>query len=45
MDGPATYARCLRTSSDERREDMNNLVWTIFAVIGIIVVIGWILGR
>jgi len=24
---------------------MNNLIWTIFAVIGIIVVIGWVLGR
>jgi hypothetical protein len=25
--------------------DMNSLLWTIFAVIGIIVVIGWVLGR
>jgi hypothetical protein len=24
---------------------MNSLLWTIFAVIGIIVVIGWVLGR
>jgi hypothetical protein len=25
--------------------NMSNLIWTIFAVIGIIVVIGWVLGR
>jgi hypothetical protein len=24
---------------------MNSLLWTIFAIIGIIVVIGWVLGR
>jgi flagellar biogenesis protein FliO len=31
----------------QRREetDMNGLIWTIFAVIGMIVVIGWIVGR
>jgi hypothetical protein len=25
--------------------DMSSLLWTIFAIIGIIVVIGWVLGR
>jgi hypothetical protein len=33
--------------TQQRREDMDmsGLIWTIFAVIGIIVVIGWFLGR
>ncbi len=29
----------------ERKAEVNNIIWTIFAVIGIIVVIGWIIGR
>jgi hypothetical protein len=28
-----------------RGATMNSLLWTIFAIIGIIVVIGWVLGR
>jgi len=28
-----------------RKAEVNNMIWTIFAVIGIIVVIGWIIGR
>ncbi len=29
----------------ERKAEVNNMIWTIFAAIGIIVVIGWIIGR
>jgi hypothetical protein len=32
-------------ASADRWMDMSGLLWTIFAIIGIIVVIGWVLGR
>jgi hypothetical protein len=37
----------MRDSAEARKRciDMSSLLWTIFAVIGIIVVIGWVLGR
>jgi len=40
-------ASCSNPSTQQRREDMfmSGLIWTIFAVIGMIVVIGWFLGR
>jgi cobalamin biosynthesis Mg chelatase CobN len=34
-----------RARNDERRTEVNNMLWTIFAIIGIIVVIGWAIGR
>jgi hypothetical protein len=40
-------ASCANPSTQQRREDMDmsGLIWTIFAVIGMIVVSGWFLGR
>jgi len=37
----------VRDSATARKRciEMSNLLWTIFAIIGIIVVIGWVLGR
>jgi hypothetical protein len=29
----------------ERRADRTTMLWTIFGIIGLIVVIGWIIGR
>jgi hypothetical protein len=36
---------CERATARRGGKDMNSLLWTIFAIIGIVVVIGWVLGR
>jgi hypothetical protein len=35
----------VRARQREEVIDMSSLLWTIFGIIGIIVVIGWVLGR